>query len=286
MVFTFLVFLHLIATCAAIGTIVVTDMRLAAKMMGYRVVIPRPERFETVMVSASLALLYLTGIALVAVALSDRPDYLTNGKLQAKLVLVGLLTLNAFILHFMAFPILALSWPVSEWTRSQWFTVAASVSLSNSLWFFCAFLGVARIWNFTVSAGYVLAVAAVVWTVVYLLVNLALKLGSRDAPRQQPDWVDCDAERLCPPGGGPRPAAADRHAEPERQPAQLRPAPDGPPRGRPGRPAPRAARLTSRSRAARRPGDRRTGGPQSDCCKLPDHNRGLCRIHNFPGDTP
>ncbi|MFO1194517.1 MAG: hypothetical protein U1F00_20530 [Rhodoferax sp.] len=190
MVFTFLVFLHLIATCAAIGTIVVTDMRLAAKMMGYRVVIPRPERFETVMVSASLALLYLTGIALVAVALSDRPDYLTNGKLQAKLVLVGLLTLNAFILHFMAFPILALSRPVSEWTRSQWFTVAASVSLSNSLWFFCAFLGVARIWNFTVSAGYVLAVAAVVWTVVYLLVNLALKLGSRDAPRQQPDWVD------------------------------------------------------------------------------------------------
>ena len=148
MVFTFFVFLHLIATCAAIGTIVVTDMRLAAKMMDYRVVIPRPERFETVMVTVSLVLLYVTGIVLIAMSLTERPDYLANGKLQAKLVLVGLLTLNAWILHFMAFPILALSRPVSQWTRSQWFTVAASVSLSNSLWFFCAFLGVARPWNF------------------------------------------------------------------------------------------------------------------------------------------
>ena len=190
MVFTFFVFLHLIATCAAIGTIVVTDMRLAAKLMDYRVVIPRPERFETVMVTVSLVLLYVTGIVLIAMSLTERPDYLANGKLQAKLVLVGLLTLNAWILHFMAFPILALSRPVSQWTRSQWLTVAASVSLSNSLWFFCAFLGVARPWNFKVSAWFVLGVAALVWASVLLLSNLILKLGSRDAPKQQPDWVD------------------------------------------------------------------------------------------------
>ena len=190
MVFTFFVFLHLIATCAAIGTIVVTDMRLAAKLMSYRVVIPRPERFETVMVTVSLVLLYLTGIILVMVSMADRPDYLANGKLQGKLVLVAMLTCNAFVLHFMAFPILALSRPVSEWTRSQWFTVAASVSLSNSLWFFCAFLGVARTWNFQVSAGFVLGIAATVWACLFLLTNLVLKLGSRDAPKQEPDWVD------------------------------------------------------------------------------------------------
>jgi len=53
-VFTLLVFLHLIATCAAIGTIVITDMRLLAKLMGFRVVLPRPERFETVMKPAAL----------------------------------------------------------------------------------------------------------------------------------------------------------------------------------------------------------------------------------------
>ncbi len=190
MVLTLLVFLHLLATCAAIGTIVITDMRLVAKMLSYRVVIPRPERFETVMVSVSLLLLYLSGIALVWMQLADNPNYLANGKLQGKLVLVGLLTLNAFVLHFKAFPILGLSWPISRWTRTQWLTVATSVSLSNSLWLFCAFLGVARVWNFTVSLWFVLTVAAVVWLCMFVLANTALAMGSRDAPKTDPDWVD------------------------------------------------------------------------------------------------
>ncbi len=40
MVLTFLVYIHLIATCAAIGTIVMTDLRLIVKVLGNRVVIP------------------------------------------------------------------------------------------------------------------------------------------------------------------------------------------------------------------------------------------------------
>ena len=190
MVLTLLVFLHLLATCAAIGTIVITDVRLVAKMMGYRVVIAPPERFETMMVSVSLVLLYLSGITLVVLGVMDRPDYLANGKLQAKFVLVGLLTLNAFFLHFRAFPVLGLSRPVSEWTVAQWLTVSASVSISNSLWFFCAFLGVARPWNFTVSLWFVLGIALLASAGAFLLVNTVLALGSRDRPRTQPDWVD------------------------------------------------------------------------------------------------
>lgn len=190
MVFTFLVFLHLIATCAAIGTIVVTDLRLVARLMDYRVVIPGPERLETLVVMVSLLVLYLTGAAMLAIGVAERPDYLANGKLQGKLALVGVLTLNAFILHFRTFPILALARTVSSWRPGQWLTVAASVSLSNSLWFFSAFLGVARPWNFQVSAWFVLGLAVTVWACVFLLTNLGLFLASRDGPRQQPDWVD------------------------------------------------------------------------------------------------
>ena len=40
-----IVYFHLIATCMAIGVIVMTDMRLLAKLAGYRVTIPPPERF-------------------------------------------------------------------------------------------------------------------------------------------------------------------------------------------------------------------------------------------------
>lgn len=190
MAFTFLLFLHLIATCAAIGTLVVADIRLVATLVGYRVVVPRPGRFETVMVMVSLLVLYVTGFALIAMGMGERPDYLANGKLQAKLVLVGVLTSNAFLLHWRTFPILALGRTVSSWSRVQWLTVAASGSLSNTLWLFCAFLGVARPWNFQVSVWFVLGWAMVVWACVFALCNLALYLGSRDGPGQGPDWLD------------------------------------------------------------------------------------------------
>ena len=184
------VFLHLIATCAAIGTIVITDLRLMAKVMGYRVVIPPPQRFETIMISAALMALYLTGASLVLLGLAERPDYLLNGKLQGKLLLVALLTANAFMLHYRVFPILQRSQPVSHWRRREWMTVALAVSLSNSTWFFSAFLGIARDWNFLVSPGFVLLIALLAWGVLFLLVNAVLLIASRDAPKPQPDWID------------------------------------------------------------------------------------------------
>lgn len=187
---TLIVYIHLIATCAAIGTIVITDLRLAAKAMGYKVVIPPPERFETVMISMALAMLYITGGALVYLGLQANPDFLANQKVQAKLVLVALLTINAFVLHKMVFPILGRSKPVSRWTKAQWMTVAGSVSLSNSIWFFAAFLGVNRVWNGTVTIEFVLGVATIIWAVIFVLVNVMLSLYSRDEPKAKPDWID------------------------------------------------------------------------------------------------
>jgi hypothetical protein len=187
---TLIVYLHLIATCAAIGTIVITDLRLAAKALGYKVVIPPPQRFETYMVGVALLVLYCTGAAIVYLGWQASPDYLLNEKLQAKLLLVALLSANALVLHRRVFPILQRSRPVSHWSPRDWSTVAASVSLSNSLWFFCAFLGIARVWNGTVSLAFVLTIAALAWMVVFLLVNILLTLASRDAPKPKPDWID------------------------------------------------------------------------------------------------
>jgi hypothetical protein len=174
---TLLVFVHLIATCAAVGTILLTDLRLIARAMGYRVVI-------------ALTLLYLSGAAIVMMGAQETPGYLDNPKLHAKLVLVAILTLNAFCLHRLVFPILGRSRPVSLWSRSDWLLVAASVSLSNSMWFFCAFLGVARVWNGAVSLAFVLTLALIVWTAVFLATNVLLLLASRDQPKSRPDWID------------------------------------------------------------------------------------------------
>jgi hypothetical protein len=187
---TLIVYAHLLATCAVIGTIVVTDLRLLAKVMGYKVVIPKPERFEAMVITIALVGLYVTGSLLVWMGLTNNPLYLHNEKLQAKLILVVLLTLNAFFLHIKVFPILERSQPVSKWYRDEWTKVAASVSLSNSTWFFCAFLGIARPWNNKVPLEFVLSIALAGWAVLWLAVNIVLFLASRDAPKAKPDWID------------------------------------------------------------------------------------------------
>ncbi len=196
MLLTIFLFLHLVATCAAIGTIFIADLRLVAKLMDYRVVIPTPQRFETIMITFSLVLLYLTGGVLIAVGLGSDPLYLDNAKLQGKLLLVAVLTANAFVLHFVLFPLLRRGEPVATWSHGRMLLVSATVSLSSSLWLYCAFLGVARIWNFSVSLPFVLAVALGAWAVGFVMVRATLALASREAPKPERDWVDSTIARI------------------------------------------------------------------------------------------
>lgn len=185
-----IVFVHLIATCMAIGVIVMTDLRLLAKLVGYRVVIPPPERFETRMIVVAMSVLALSGVALVAMGLAANPQYLSNPKLQAKILLVGLLVANACALHYVTFPRLAKVRPVASWRLRDHLSVALPVGLSDSLWMYCAFLGIARPWNFTMPVAEVLTVAMVLFAVASSFVYLALRFAARDEPAQQPDWVD------------------------------------------------------------------------------------------------
>lgn len=190
------VYIHLIATCMAIGVIVMTDMRLVAKLAGYRVTIPPPERFESRMILVATATLLLTGSALVAMGLAAEPRYLDNPKLQAKLVLVCLLCVNGFALHYITFPRLARGRTVASWSLRDLLAVAVPVGLSNSLWMYCAFLGIARPWNFSVPIGEVLGVAAVLFMVAVSAVLIGLRFAARDEPRREPDWVDSVKARL------------------------------------------------------------------------------------------
>ena len=98
-------------------------------------------------------------------------------------MLVLLLTVNAFVLHFRTFPILGRSQRVLSWSRGQWLTVSGSVSLSTSIWFFCAFLGIARLWNFSVSVWFVLGTGLFIWALVFAAANAVLMFASRRVPQ-------------------------------------------------------------------------------------------------------
>jgi hypothetical protein len=187
---------HLLATCLALGVIMATDLRLLGKLVGYRCMIRPPRRFETRAVGAALLALCASGAGLVLYGLDQSPDYLDNPKLQAKLALVGLLCANAFVLHRLTFPRLSRVRAVSVWSLRDRFALALPVALSNTLWMYCAFLGVARPWNHTRTLTEVLLPAAALFVLLALLILAALHVASRDEARTPPDWIDSMKARL------------------------------------------------------------------------------------------
>ena len=142
---------HLLATCTALGVIIATDLRLLGRIASPNVQIDPPEKYVERLVLGALVVLYATGGVLIWLGLQERPDYLENPKLIGKLMFVGLLTANAFVLHWLTFPLLSPPRPLWSWSVTDRLRVALPVALSNSLWMYCAFLGIARPWNNTVA---------------------------------------------------------------------------------------------------------------------------------------
>jgi hypothetical protein len=198
-------FIHLLSTCLALGTIFLTDARLLGKMFGYRVVIPRPSQLDTRVITAALVALCLSGATLVFWGVQERPDYLANPKLQVKVALVALLVANAFVLHFRVFPILERGEPLAHWRPGQLNLVALSVGLSNSLWVYCAFLGIARPWNYAMMGGEVAFFGLSLWAMVAMGLRFLLALAARDEPDGDPDWMDSVKARLGGAGQGLNP---------------------------------------------------------------------------------
>lgn len=216
MLYLILVFAHLLAASMALGAIVATDLRLLSKLAQDRVRIAPPNEFVARMVMVALLVLWLTGAAIVWHGVGERPDYLSNPKLQAKILLVALLTLNAVALHRFTFPRLARGRSVARWRAGEWAVIAVPVAVSNFLWMFTAFLGVARPWNDSMPLGDILGVAAGLYLVVQLGVFAILRLAGRavdDRTKPLADIVRRSLASLGNLGGDPVRVVASRGDE-------------------------------------------------------------------------
>jgi len=191
-----LVFGHLLAASMALGAIVATDLRLLSKLSQDKVRIAPPNPFVARIVMLALLLLYVTGGAIVIQGLGERADYLENPKLQAKIGLVVVLTLNAFVLHYVTFPRLARGRRVPRWNVVDWIVVAVPVATSNFLWLFCAFLGIARAWNYTTPMRDILEIAAGLFLVVQFGVFTILGTAGRNVRPVHRGWADRLARSL------------------------------------------------------------------------------------------
>jgi len=209
-----LVFGHLLAASMALGAIVATDLRLLSKLSQDKVRIAPPNPFVVRIVMLALLLLYVTGGAIIIQGVAGRPDYLENPKLQAKIGLVVLLTLNAFVLHKVTFPRLARGRRVPRWNVIDWIVVAVPVAASNSLWLFCAFLGIARPWNYVMPLRDVLEIAATIYLVIQFGVITILAMAGRNPHPDHSGWVDRLARSLATLGSLGRAEAFGDHGKP------------------------------------------------------------------------
>ncbi len=191
-----LVFGHLLAASMALGAIVATDLRLLSKLSQDKVRIAPPNPFVARIVMLALLLLYATGGAIVLFGLGERADYLDNPKLQAKILLVVVLTLNAFVLHYVTFPRLARGRRVARWHLADWILVAVPVATSNFLWMFIAFLGVARPWNYSMPMRDIFEIAAALYLIVLVGVFTILATAGRKVEPDHPGWADLLARSL------------------------------------------------------------------------------------------
>jgi len=192
-----LLFAHLLGTSLALGAIVATDIRLLRRLADDRVRIAPPNPYVMRLITIALVVLVATGSLLIGLGIAEQPDYLSaNPKLQAKLALVALLTVNALVLHRYTFPGLARGRRVARWKLRDFLRVAVPVALSNCLWMYCAFLGIARPWNRVVSLEFVLVTALWLFAATLAGVITLLVIAAQDRTDAAPGWIDALKRQL------------------------------------------------------------------------------------------
>jgi hypothetical protein len=157
-----IVYLHLIACCIAIGSVLTSDIAMAKQLL-------RGNRRETVapghlaelqkIVYYALIALWLTGVALVCLdAYMKGWGYFANPKLQSKVVVVLLLTLNGFALHKYVMPSMEKAGTLLRMSFSQRLVAMLTGTVSGVSWLYAALLGVGRPLNFKYSLLEILSI--------------------------------------------------------------------------------------------------------------------------------
>ncbi len=154
-------FVHLIACCVAIGMVLTSDIAMVKQLV---VADPNnrldPEHLSQLQktVSAALWMLWMTGVVLVSLDVYLKGwNYLSNPKLQSKVAIVMLLTLNGFALHKYVLPLMQKAGSLLHLSFSQRVLTLFSGAVSGVSWLYAAMLGIGRPLNFKYSLLEILA---------------------------------------------------------------------------------------------------------------------------------
>lgn len=142
-----IVYAHLISCCVAIGLVLTSDIAMVKSFFDDQpglhdeAHLPQLQRI----VSRALVGLWITGISVCLLDASTQGlTYFLNPKLQAKIAIVVLLTINGFVLHRAVLPGLQKAGSLLNLEFKPRLIATFTGVVSGVSWFFAALLGVGK----------------------------------------------------------------------------------------------------------------------------------------------
>lgn len=150
-----IVYPHLIACCLAVGLVLTSDVAMIARLLnGDPYAAEDPHHLDRLQktVAWALGVLWLTGIGIVSLDASVQGlSYFLNPKLQAKIGIVALLTVNGALLHSAVLPALKRAGSLLNLPVGNRMLALFAGAVSGVSWFYAAMLGIARPLNWKYS---------------------------------------------------------------------------------------------------------------------------------------
>ncbi len=158
---TILLLFHVLGVVCGVGGVLMLDIDLVRLLRGTRITAQNVAltHFVSAFVKAGLVAVWVSGVLIIAIAPDGPASVLANPKLQAKLVVVVVLTINALFIETLALPLLVrnvgrpLFDGVDQVRRS---VVLGCGAVSTLSWLFPIALGLARELNGVVPAQIIL----------------------------------------------------------------------------------------------------------------------------------
>ena len=141
-----IIYIHLIACCVAIGLVLTSDLAMVRQLYrGESAADAHHLHTLQTTVATALAVLWISGAGVVLLDASIKGwDYFANPKLQAKIAIVALLTVNGVLLHRTVLPWLQKAGSLLNLSFAQGLLAIFAGAVSGVSWFYAALLGVGK----------------------------------------------------------------------------------------------------------------------------------------------
>lgn len=189
------VYAHLIACCVAIGLVLTSDIAMIKQMISGEDDVAHSDKthLDTLKKTVLLALaaLWVTGIGIILMDYSVKGAvYFLNPKLQAKILVVTLLTVNGFLLHSAVLPAIKKAGSLVRMETNARTLAVFSGVVSGVSWFYGAMLGIARPLSWKYSLGEIMFAYPLFICLGFVAMTLLVKWASNRAENLTPTRVN------------------------------------------------------------------------------------------------